>query len=119
VHPARVLSNFWADLPARLLILAALILSLGMLVWVSLTVPGYSRIPFRFSAEGSPIEYVPAVRLMLLPVLNGIIFVVDLLLGLFFYRRAESQIAAYMLWIGCIITALLFWGAVYFILRAA
>ena len=116
-RPALLLTNFWADLPARLLIVIAFILGLGLFTWVSLAIPGRSRIPFHFGPEGIPSEYAPAVRLMLLPVLNGIVFAVDLLLGMFFYRRSESQVAAYLLWISSIITVLLFFGAVYFILH--
>jgi hypothetical protein len=118
-QPAALLANFWADLPARLLILVALALNLGLLVWVSLAIPTHPRVPFRFSVDGSPRDFVPAVRLLLLPAINSLILLVDLLLGLFFYRRLESRIAAYMLWISGIVTALFFLGAIFFLLRAA
>jgi hypothetical protein len=55
---------------------------------------------------------------MLLPVLNTFIFLADLLLGLFFYRRTEAQPLAYLLWGSSILTALLFIAAVIFILSA-
>jgi len=118
VQPDALLANFWGDLPARLLILAALAVSLGILVWVSLTIPMHTQLPFRFDASGAPDEYLPAERLMLLPFLNGIVFLADLLLGMFFYRRDEMRIAAYMVWSGRVVTGLLFLGAIFFILQA-
>jgi hypothetical protein len=51
-------------------------------------------------------------------VLNAFFFLADMLLGLFFYRRPESQVASYLLWGSGVLTALLFLGAVYFILQA-
>ncbi len=118
VQPAALLANFWNDLPARLLILAALALSLSLLIWVSLVIPIRPTIPFRFDVNGLPIEYVPGVRLMLLPVIDSIMSGFDLLLGMFFYRRPESRVAAYLLWIGSVVSSILFLLAVYFLTTA-
>lgn len=119
VQPTIVLSNFWTDRLGRALLLSALGLNLVLLIWVGLSIPGHGRIPFRFGPTGLPAEYAPAVRLLLLPTLNGLAFAVDFLLGLFFYRRPEGRIAAYVLWGAGVVTALLFLGAVYFILQTA
>ena len=64
-------------------------------------------------------EYVPAVQLMLLPVLNILFFVVNSSLGLFFYQRMEIRPLAYLLWSSSVVVSILFIGAVFFILRAA
>jgi hypothetical protein len=61
---------------------------------------------------------VPAVRLLLLPVLNLFFYIIDAILGLFFYRRSESRPAAYMMWGSSILSSLLFMAAIYFISRA-
>ncbi len=119
VRPGFLLSRFWADLPARLLLIAGLAVSLSLLVWVSITIPSRATISLRISPAGHALEPVPAVRLFLLPVINSTLFVVDLLAGLFFYRDEENRAIAYLLWASGIITSLLFLAAVYFILRAA
>lgn len=60
---------------------------------------------------------MPAVRLFLLPVLNAAFFLGDTLLGLFFYRRVETRLASYLLWGVSVLTAALFLGAVFYILK--
>lgn len=119
VYPDFLGQRFWADLPARSLVLAAIIASLGLLAWVSLAVPGQAQISLRLAPDGSPLEPVPAVRLLLLPVLNGFFLVLDLLLGVVFYRRRETQSLAYLMWGTSLLTAVLFLVSVFFILRAA
>jgi hypothetical protein len=117
VYPAFMFSRSWADRPARILILLGGLLSILFLVWVILTAPTRASISLRFTPTGLPTESVPSVRLLLLPVVNLFIFFVDLFLGLFLYRRTESQPVAYMLWVTSILTSLLFMGALFFILR--
>jgi hypothetical protein len=119
VYPELVGQSFWSDRPARLMLLAAAAASLGLLAWVSLATPAYQQVSLRLSAGGSPLEPVPAVRLLLLPVLNSFFFVLDLLLGVVFYRHRATRPLAYLVWAASLLTALLFLAAVFFILRAA
>lgn len=118
VYPSFLLARVWASRPARFLLLGGITLSLILLAVVSLAIPSNETISLGFNPDGSPTDQVPAVRLLLLPLLNGFFYLSDLLLGLFFYRRIGQQVLAYLLW-GCgALTALLFLGAVYYILMA-
>ena len=123
VHPAFLLARFWADIPARVMALAGGGLSLLLLVWVSLASPSRGLVPLNFYADGTPMEYVPAVQLLLLPFLNTAFFLVNLLAGLFFYRRTDGPVAAtnqalaYLLWGSGVITPILFLMAVFLILQ--
>lgn len=114
-----LLARFWNDLPARFMLIAALVLSLVLLVWSSLSVPGRTQISLRLSSTGAATAYMPSVQLLLLPVLNALFLGVDLLGGLFFYRKTESQVFAYVLWSSGVLTSLLFLLAVFFILKAS
>ena len=126
VYPTFLLSNFWADSTARILLIGGLALSLTLLIWVGLSIPSRTQVALRLSPDGAALEFAPAVRLMLLPVLNGGFFLIDLFLGLFFYRRKVSQVSAinsepglaYILWGSSVLTGLFFLAAVFFILRA-
>jgi hypothetical protein len=113
-----LLARFWSDRPARYTLITGLVLSLILLVWCSLSIPGRTQVPLRLSAAGNAVEYVPSVQLLLLPVLNALFLGVDFLGGLFFFRKPESQVFAYVLWGSAVITSLLFLLAVFFILKA-
>ncbi len=117
VYPSYLLGRVWAARLGRGLILAGAGLSLGLLVWVSLAIPGRVQVRLGFTPFGGPGDTVPAVRLLLLPVLNTFFFLADLFLGLYFFRREESQPYAYVVWASAALTALLFLLAVGFILR--
>jgi hypothetical protein len=118
VYPTFLLSRSWADRPARILLTLSALLSLALIVWVSLITPTHPQISLHLAANGAPLELVPGIRLLLLPVLNTFFFIADLLLGLFFYRREDTQSLAYLMWASSVLTTLLFSGAVYFILQA-
>jgi hypothetical protein len=118
VYPTFLLTRSWADRPARILLISSALLALGLIVWVSLSIPNNPQVSLRLNSDGSPTELVAGVRLLLLPVLNTFFFITDMLMGLFFYRREETRSLSYLMWTSSALTSLLFMGAVYFILRA-
>lgn len=121
VFPQVLISRTWRDRWTRILLVGGLLLALALLVWVSLEVPNHAQIALRLSPGGTftPEDLVPGIQLMLLPVLNMAFFTADLVLGLYFYRHAETQPLAYLVW-GCsVLASLLLLVAVYYILRAA
>jgi hypothetical protein len=117
IYPTFLLSRLGSDRRALALIFSGLALSLVLLAWVAMSVRTRATITWQAPTIQAA-ESVPAVRLFLLPVLHTAIFIADTLLGLFFYRRAETQLASYLLWSAGLLTAVLFLGAVFFILRA-
>lgn len=119
VYPTVLLQRVWAARPARLLLLSGTFFSLALLVWASLVVPGRTLLPLGFRADTSPGAPGPAVRLLLLPIINGVFFLADTLIGLFFFRRDDSRPLAYLLWGVGSLTALLFLLGIFFILRVS
>jgi hypothetical protein len=118
IYPTFLLARSWADRPARILLFSSAFLALALIVWVSLAIPSHTATALRLTPEGRAVEFVPVIRLLLLPVLNTFFFIADLLLGLFFYRRKDTQSLGYLMWASSTLTSLLFIGAVYFILQA-
>ena len=112
-----------------ILIFAGLLVNLILLGWVLLSIPSQPNVILGFAPGRDP---VPGLRLLLLPLISIAFFSLDLLLGLYFFRRqgyqaqlAESEgettlvpagIFAYLLWGSGLITALLLLAAVFFIL---
>lgn len=126
-NPASLFGEVWRNRAARLLLGSGLIGSLALLTWVSLMVPALSEVYLGYAAE----EPAPPAFLLLLPLANSFIFLVDALGGLYFYRRsltllptadshpppspAPARIYAYLLW-GCsLLTTVFFYFAISFI----
>ncbi len=128
VYPTFLLARVWRRRTARYLLLAGLAINLLLLTWVFLVAPQRGQIVLGFQRGGEPL---PAIQLLLLPVLSSFFFLVDFISGLFFYRRgvlllatpagagtarAPNMVLAYLLWGSSFITALLFFVAVAYIL---
>jgi hypothetical protein len=92
VYPNFLFPEVWEDAAARFLILGEVVLVLGLLAWVSIIIPGRQQISLRISPGDLTTDFVPAVQLMLLPVMNILFFSVDVPLGLFFYRRLDRSL---------------------------
>ncbi len=108
IRPSLWIGRVWSDQPARWLILAGALLSLALLTWASLMIPQLSEISLGFRPDGSLRKPVPSVQLMLLPVLNGLIFLVNLLVGLALFRQEGKKNLAYLLWGNMVVIASLF-----------
>jgi hypothetical protein len=119
VYPSFLLNRVWADRPARLITLSSLALSLILLFWVILVIPRRAEVHLGFYPDGLPGDLAPAVQLLLLPILNGLIVLVDLFAGLFFYRREETHDLAYLIWGVAVVIPIFFLAGVLFILRAS
>jgi hypothetical protein len=104
IQPSFVLSKLWDDRAARTLIIVGLACGLVLSLWTVILVTSTSTLTIGFNPLTETVEPVPSIRLLLLPVLAGFIFLVDLIGGTFFYRRADERSAAYLLWIGGVIT---------------
>jgi hypothetical protein len=103
VYPRLLIGRVWDDRLARMLILGGFGVGLILLAVVAIAVPGLDTIAW--TAPGST---APGERLLLLSVLDGLIWLLNLILGLLMYRRGEDQvIAAYLLWGSSALTGLL------------
>jgi hypothetical protein len=117
VYPTFLLARVWSSRPARFLLLTCLTLGLALLIWVLLSIQGTSQVHLGFQPDGSPGNLVPAIRLILLPLMNGFFFLVALFLGVLFFRRDASRPMAYILWLASVLTNVFFLLAVYYSLQ--
>jgi hypothetical protein len=119
VYPVFLFPEMWKDAAARFLVLGSILLVLILFAWVSILIPGRQQISLRISPADTTVDYVPAAQLLLLPVINSVFFLVDIALGLFFFRRPEIRPLAYLMWGSSMVVSFLFTIAVIFISRAA
>ena len=119
ILPTFLLARVWQTIPARALILSGFVLGFALFVWVTFAASSRAQISLGFLNTGEPRSPIPSIRLMLLPVLNGFTYVINLLSGIFIFRKEENQPYAYLLWGASGIVALLFLLSMVYILRGS
>lgn len=103
VYPKFVWGRVWEDRLARWLILLGLGIGLLLLGMDALAVPSLAVIDWTVPGSTAPAE-----RLLLLPILDGLIWSLNLAVGSFLYRRSDDlRIAAYLLWGSSALTGVL------------
>lgn len=118
VYPSFVITQAWESPIARFLWMTGFLLNLGLVGWVGFLIPSLPQVPFGFDAFGIPNETVPSVRLILLPLLSGLLFITGLLAGLYLYRWDRERPLAFIIWLSSTLSALLFLLAVLFLVTA-
>ncbi|HQA28228.1 MAG TPA: PH domain-containing protein [Brevefilum fermentans] len=103
VFPQVFIGRVWEDPIGRWLVLGGLGLGLIVLLVVAIAVPGLEEIQWV-----EPGTTAPGERLLLLPVLNSLVWIINLGAGTLLYRRGQDlKIAAYILWGTSVLTGLL------------
>lgn len=118
VYPSFVITQAWESPLVRFMWVSGLILNIGLVIWVGLLIPSLGQISLGFNPFGAPVEPVPSIRLILLPLLSGLLFIAGWGAGLYFYRWDMQRILANIIWISSALSALLFLIAVLFIVTA-
>jgi hypothetical protein len=119
-RPDLFLARLWRDPLARGLLFIGISLPLVLLGFLGLRAGSLpDLVPFGFDTQGTPDALVPPGRLLLLPLIGGLCWAVDLALGSAFYRRVADRPVAYGLWGVAVVVDLLLWGAALSLLAAA
>ena len=117
VYPSFLIAQAWDSSFARFLWIIGILLNLGLIAWVAILIPSLSQIPFGFDPFGTPNEIAPSTQLILLPLVSGLLFIVGLTAGLYFYRWDRQRPLAFILWGSSTLCAVLFLLAVLFLVN--
>jgi hypothetical protein len=112
VRPDLLPSRLWSDWIARALLLAGVaapVALLGFLGLRSTSLP--DQVPLGYDALGNPGALVAPGRLLLLPLIGGLCWATDLILGSAFYQRPRDRWIAYGLWGTAVVVGGLLWAA--------
>lgn len=110
--PSFVVVEAWAEQLPRRLIVAGAALALALLLLVGMVSPSLPSINLGFAGDGSPLPAVAGSQLLLLPGLNLLFYVGNLLLGLLFFREPAGESLSLLLWGSSLLTSALFLGAI-------
>jgi hypothetical protein len=118
VYPSFIITQAWETPLARFLWMSGLFLNLGLVVWVGILIPSLSEVPFGFNTLGMPDNVVASSQLILLPLISGVMYVVGLIAGLYFYRWEANRPLAFAVWLASTISTVMFLLAVLFLVTA-
>ena len=118
VYPSFIITQAWENPFARFLWISGLILNLGLFVWVGILIPSLPQVPIGFNSFGAPAEPSSSVRLILLPFISSLMFMIGVFAGLYFYRWELQRPLAFILWLSSTLCAVLFLIAVLFLVTA-
>ncbi|MEE8122306.1 MAG: PH domain-containing protein [Anaerolineales bacterium] len=118
-RPRFVQMVFELDRVARLLVVAGVLLPLLLLGYLGLHVVDLPpEVPFGFGPEGFINTFAPPGRLLMLPMIGGLCWLIDLVAGFWLYRSEKNRPLAYALWATPILVGGLLWGAALELLSA-
>lgn len=113
IRPNFALARLWADRAALILVILGALLPIALFGYLLVAIGGItSEVAFGFDATGTVDTFAPPGRLLLLPMIGGASWLVNLSFGLWMYRTRTNRPLAYTLWAGAILIAGLLWGAV-------
>jgi hypothetical protein len=116
--PVVFIRQILADRLGRSLIIGGFALTIILLVIVSLSIPGKALLSMGYSPNGGLLEAVSSTRLLLLPILSALFYLISLVAGVYSYRKESTRPVATLLWIGGITTPiLLLIAAIIFLLQ--
>lgn len=111
-RPTFALARLGSDRKAVLLVVLGGLLPLVLFGYLLLIAAGISeQVAFGFDARGVVDTLAPAGRLLLLPMIGGASWFLNLFFGLWMYRTTANRPLAYVLWVGVILIGGLLWGA--------
>lgn len=110
--PSFVLIEAWAKRTPRRLMALGGVLALLLLLLAGLVAPGLASINLGFAGDGSPLPAMAGSGLLLLPALNLLFYVGNLMLGLLFFREPGGESISVLLWGSSLLTGALFLGAI-------
>lgn len=99
IQPSFILGKIWDDRIIRNMILIGFLIGATIAIWTALIITSQSQVVFGAQAVSRPVP-VPSIRLILLPVLDGLIFLIDVVAGAFFFRRDDQKFIAYLVVLG-------------------
>ena len=106
-RPAAFLRQVWKNRSAKIILMTSSALTFTLWIITGFVVANQAQLPLGYNPDGTPSKLVPSEQILLLPVLATLVFITDLVIGLFFFRKEDAKLTAYLLWLGGVITPLL------------
>ena len=105
-RPGNWLIEAWNSRSGRICTFLSLFFLIVMYIWMGLRFQVMKQISFSFSPTGEPLDLLPSVNMLVIPLAATIIWVLGTALGLLIFQRRESRRTAGLVW-GAVTAAVL------------
>jgi hypothetical protein len=106
--PVAFVQQIFGDRYARILILSMAGFTLVMLLITSLLIPVNNSVSLGYDVNGVPLPPVNSNRLLLLPIISILFTILNLVIGMFFFRHLETRKISYFIWATGVLSSFLF-----------
>lgn len=116
IRPANWLLTAWNNKICRISSILSLNLLTVLFLWIGFRLPHFKTISLQFSAAGSAEEVLPVSNIILIPVLAGVFFLADAVVGVRLYTVESLRRVAEEIWCAGTFTIFLFLIAGFYLL---
>lgn len=113
-RPANWILEAWHSRAGRISALLSMLFLTALYIWVGLRFQVMKQISFSFSPTGEPLDQLPSVNMLVIPLAATAIWVIGTILGLLIFQKKESRRTAELVWgavsaavLQCLIAALM------------
>jgi hypothetical protein len=114
-YPSFAVVQAWAHPITRYLWLSNILLNAGLAIWISILATSIAKVTLGFTASGNPLEAMPGISLVILPLISIPLSLLSWVAGLYFYRRKREHALAFVLWASSALMSLIILIAVVFL----
>lgn len=116
IFPNFLLIEIWKLPAARYFLLPAIIFSISLLILTGFAIPNVSQVSLGYSTAGFPLNSVPSVQLVILPIINIILLIFTIWISTYIYQRWEKHPVISLIFASSSITSFIFLMATIIIL---
>ena len=113
-RPANWILEAWRSKAGRTGVILSILSLTALYIWVGLRFQVMKQVSFSFSPTGEPLDLLPSVNMLVIPLAATAIWVIGTILGLLLFQRSESRRTAELVWcavpaaiLQCLIAAVL------------
>ncbi len=113
-RPGNWLLEAWRNKPGRICTIISILLLIALYIWVGSRSRDVKTIPLTFSPTGEPLETLPTLNVLTIPLSATAIWVIGTVLGLWIFQQKVNRRTAELLWgavtaavLQCLIAAIL------------
>ncbi len=105
-RPANWLLEAWRNKGGRICTILSILIQIALYIWVGTHFENVKTIPLTFSPTGAPLEELPTINILTIPLSATAIWLIGTVMGLWIFQKKSDRQTAEFLW-GAVTAAVL------------